>query len=50
LDNSLIKVNLVIQEGHDIKIVFGVSNDDYEKTIVKIYREVMFQDEKKISA
>ncbi|WP_125707691.1 aspartate kinase [Companilactobacillus zhongbaensis] len=50
LDNSLINVRLVIQEGSDMKVVFGVSNDDYEKTIAKIYREAMFRHYKKIPA
>ncbi|AKP66250.1 aspartate kinase [Companilactobacillus ginsenosidimutans] len=50
LDNSLINVRLVIQEGSDIKVVFGVSNEDYEKTIAKIYREAMFRGYRKISA
>ncbi|MQS53578.1 aspartate kinase [Companilactobacillus mishanensis] len=50
LDNSLINVRLVIQEGSDIKVVFGVSNEDYEKTISKIYREAMFRDYKRIPA
>lgn len=50
LDNSLINVRLVIQEGSDIKVVFGVANEDYEKTISKIYREAMFRDYKKIPA
>lgn len=40
LDDSQIKVHLVIQEGSDIKVVFGVANEDYEKTIKKIYRDV----------
>jgi aspartate kinase len=40
----------VIQEGSDIKVVFGVANEDYEKTISKIYREAMFRDYKKIPA
>lgn len=38
LDNSQIKIHLVVQEGSDIKVVFGVANSDYEKTIEKIYR------------
>lgn len=40
LDDSQIKIHLVIQEGSDIKVVFGVSNEDYERTIAKIYRDV----------
>ncbi|GHP13182.1 aspartokinase [Lentilactobacillus fungorum] len=40
LNDSQIKVHLVIQEGSDIKVVFGVANEDYEKTIKKIYRDV----------
>nr|WP_243674125.1 hypothetical protein [Lentilactobacillus kisonensis] len=31
LNDSQIKVHLVIQEGSDIKVVFGVANKDYEK-------------------
>ncbi|EHO51766.1 aspartate kinase [Lentilactobacillus kisonensis] len=40
LNDSQIKVHLVIQEGSDIKVVFGVANKDYEKTIKKIYRNI----------
>lgn len=50
LDNSLIHVRFVFQEGSDLKIVFGVNNDDYEKTIKRIYRESMEQHLKRISA
>lgn len=50
LDNSLIHVRFVFQEGSDIKIVFGVSNADYEKTIAHIYQESMYYRLKKISA
>ncbi|KRL68192.1 aspartate kinase [Companilactobacillus versmoldensis] len=50
LDNSLINVPLVIQEGGDIKIVIGVANQDYEKTIAKIYQEAMFKGAKRIPA
>lgn len=50
LDNSLIHVRFVFQEGSDLKIVFGVNNDDYEKTIKRIYRESMEHHIKKISA
>lgn len=50
LDNSLIDVRLVIQEGSDMKVVFGVSNDDYEKTISKIYNETMYRHYKRIPA
>lgn len=47
LDNSLIHVRFVFQEGSDIKVVIGVANCDYEKAISKIYRESF---DKKISA
>lgn len=50
LDNSLIHVRFVFQEGSDIKIIFGVANDDYEKTIARIYRESIANRLKKISA
>lgn len=50
LDNSLIHVRFVFQEGSDIKIVFGVANADYEKTIARIYRESMYYRLKKLSA
>ena len=50
LDNSLIHVRFVFQEGSDLKIVFGVNNDDYEKTIKRIYRESMEHHLKRISA
>lgn len=50
LDSSLIHVRFVFQEGSDLKIVFGVNNDDYEKTIKRIYRESMEHHFKKISA
>ncbi|WP_119325822.1 aspartate kinase [Companilactobacillus musae] len=50
LDNSLIKVRFVFQEGSDIKVVFGVANADYERTINRIYHESMDYHRKKISA
>lgn len=50
LDNSLINVRLVIQEGSDMKVVFGVANDDYEKTVSKIYSEAMLNDLNRLSA
>lgn len=43
LDKSLINIRLVIQEGSDMKIVFGVSNADYEKTISNIYKNAVGQ-------
>ncbi|WP_125565368.1 aspartate kinase [Companilactobacillus insicii] len=43
LDKSLINIRLVIQEGSDMKIVFGVSNSDYEKTISNIYNNAVGQ-------
>lgn len=46
LDNSQIKIHLVIQESSDIKLVFGVANKDYEKTIEKIYRNVSLNEKK----
>jgi len=50
LDNSLIKVRFVFQEGSDIKVVIGVSNSDYEKTILRIYRESLDYQLNKIPA
>lgn len=50
LDNSLIHVRFVFQEGSDIKVVFGVANADYEKTISRIYHESLEYRLKKISA
>jgi len=50
LDNSLIKVRFVFQEGSDIKVVIGVSNSDYEKTVSRIYHESMDSQSKKIPA
>lgn len=50
LDNSLIKVRFVFQEGSDIKVVIGVSNSDYEKTVLRIYHESLDTQPKKISA
>lgn len=50
LDSSLIKVRFVFQEGSDIKVVFGVANADYEKTIDRIYHESIDYYHKKISA
>lgn len=41
LDKSLINIRLVIQEGSDMKVVFGVSNADYEKTISNIYKNAV---------
>ncbi|MFD1125198.1 aspartate kinase [Lentilactobacillus raoultii] len=46
LDSSQIKIHLVIQESSDIKLVFGVANQDYEKTIEKIYRNVNANEKK----
>lgn len=46
LDNSQIKIQLVIQQSSDIKLVFGVANQDYEKTIEKIYRNVNVTEKK----
>ncbi|WP_334329934.1 aspartate kinase [Companilactobacillus sp. HBUAS59699] len=43
LDKSLINIRLVIQEGSDMKVVFGVSNADYEKTISNIYKNAVGQ-------
>ena len=43
LDKSLINIRLVIQEGSDMKIVFGVSNSDYERTISNIYKNAVGQ-------
>ncbi|GAB5056867.1 aspartate kinase [Companilactobacillus alimentarius] len=42
LDNSRINVKLVIQEGSNMKVIFGVNDADYERTIVKIYQEAEF--------
>lgn len=50
LDESLIKVKFVFQDGSDIKVVFGVNNEDYEKTIEKIYHESINSISQKISA
>ncbi|MCV3763587.1 aspartate kinase [Companilactobacillus farciminis] len=50
LDESLIKVKFVFQDGSDIKVVFGVNNEDYEKTIEKIYHESINSITQKISA
>ena len=50
LDESLIKVKFVFQDGSDIKVVFGVNNEDYEKTIEKIYHESINSIAQKISA
>lgn len=50
LDNSLIHVRFVFQEGSDIKVVIGVANRDYEKTIARIYDESLEPRSKKISA
>lgn len=46
LDNSLINVQLVIQESHDIKVVFGVHNRDYERTIKKVYSDICHSNRK----
>ncbi len=46
LDDSQIKIHLVIQESSDIKLVFGVANQDYERTIEKIYRNVNLKTKK----
>ncbi len=46
LDNSQIQIHLVIQESSDIKLIFGVANQDYEKTIEKIYRNVNMTEKK----
>ncbi|AQW21196.1 aspartate kinase [Lentilactobacillus curieae] len=37
LDKSDIDVHMVVQEGSDIKLVVGVDNDDYERTIRELY-------------
>ncbi|GAF37470.1 aspartokinase [Lentilactobacillus farraginis DSM 18382 = JCM 14108] len=37
---------MVIQESSDIKLIFGVANQDYEKTIEKIYRNVNMTEKK----
>ncbi|KRN98417.1 aspartate kinase [Companilactobacillus kimchiensis] len=50
LDDSLIHVRFVFQEGSDIKVVIGVSNSDYEKTIARIYQESLDSRFKKIPA
>ncbi|WP_283679564.1 aspartate kinase [Lentilactobacillus sp. Marseille-Q4993] len=40
LDKSNIKVQMVVQEGADIKLVIGVANEDYEKTIAELYKNI----------
>lgn len=50
LDSSLIHVRFVFQEGSDIKVVIGVANRDYEKTIARIYDESLESQAKKVSA
>ncbi|WP_429971363.1 aspartate kinase [Fructilactobacillus sp. Tb1] len=39
LDNSDIKVNSVFQATNDIKVVFGVANKDYQRTIAELYKQ-----------
>ncbi|WP_395319166.1 aspartate kinase [Fructilactobacillus frigidiflavus] len=39
LDESEIKVNSVFQATNDIKVVFGVDNQDYQRTIAELYKQ-----------